>query len=124
MRDRAGGDDVEGAGGHRFSSVKVAAVAVRIARREPDRTERPRVGDRRAAADLAHRALRPHEVHLTDRVTGPLRTDRSLDLPRQVVVAAPVAHDRPQVELAGLEETRAELTLGGDAHPVAVAAEG
>ena len=41
----------------------------------------------------------------------------------QLVVAAAAAQDGPQVELPRLEQARAELALGGEAHPVAVAAE-
>ena len=65
----------------------------------------------------------PDEVDLVDPVPGPLRADGPLDPRRQLVVGLAGAHRRAQVELVGGEQARAELAVGGEAHPVAVAAE-
>src|SRR3954470_15645120 len=88
------------------------------------------------ATDLAHRAVRAHEVDLADAVSGPLGADRAHDLVGDAVVelfgrhvlfgAAPeaiTAEDGPQVELLEREQARAQLPLRGHADAVALLAE-
>ena len=77
-----------------------------------------------SAADLAHRAGRAHEVDLADAVARPLGRNAPLDCGRQLVVAIAGAQQRPQVDLVDREQARTQLAVGGEADPVAVAAEG
>src|SRR5437660_307950 len=76
-----------------------------------------------SAADLAHAPRGPHEAHLTDVMAGPLRAHGALDGGGQVVVGGTISHNRPEVVLVQREQTGAELSLGGDPHPVTIAAE-
>src|SRR3954465_4960609 len=86
-------------------------------------TEPETATPRSSAADLAHGSARPDERDLTDGGTGPLGAHPPGDHPPPLVVGAPVAEHGTKVELVGGKQAGPELTLGGEADPVAVGTE-
>src|SRR5215212_7856641 len=82
-----------------------------------------------SAADLAHRPSRAHEVDLSDAMAGPFGADCARDRVCQSIVeigrveTAVASQQAAQIGFVECEQTRAELTFGGEAHPVAVIAE-
>src|SRR5438105_7215130 len=105
--------------------VSLGPLTWACARAVPSRPKPPeRPGPRgRSAADLAHAPFGADEGHLPDGMAGPLAADLGLDGSGQVVVGPAVPQDRPQICLADGEQAVAELALGREADPVAVAAE-
>src|SRR5271156_1598228 len=78
----------------------------------------------RSAADLAHAPSRPYEVDLADRMARPLCGNFCLDRLCEVIVGAAAAKDRAEVALTDSEQTASKRPLRGQAHPIAVGAEG
>ena len=76
-----------------------------------------------SAADLAHRFVRPDELHLVDLMPGPLREHRAFDACRQFVVGGTAAHQPSHVVLLQTEEAVAELALGREPDAIARVAE-
>ena len=63
-------------------------------------------------------------MHLIDLVTSPLCRHRAFERLGNNVIGRTVAQQRPDVGLIGGEQTRTELTVGGDPHTVTGVAEG
>ena len=74
-------------------------------------------------ADGGHCPRRLNEAGFADVVLELLAPDGVADDPLEFVVAGAVAHRRAQIGLAEREQARPQLALGGEADPVAVAAE-
>src|SRR3984957_590667 len=76
-----------------------------------------------SAADGGHGPVRLKEGRVVDPVPRQLRRDRGLPLGGKLVVGRPGPQRRPQVALRPGEQAVADLPVGGEAHPVAGAAE-
>ena len=110
--------------GGRLGRPRVEVAAARDGSGSDRSSGRPASGRRpRSAADLAHASLGPDEVHLVDRVAGPLGADRPLAMAASSSSLAPAAQRAPQVVLVDGEQAVAQLALGGEADAVARAAE-
>ena len=128
LRARAASDACAGALRRRAAPSIVDRRSGRRRGRDADRDHdaRPRPRQRRSTAQppiWLIDALGPDEVDLVDLVAGPLGADGALDLAPRASSSAPPRINVAQVELVGGEQAGAELAVGGEAHPVAVAAE-